>query len=61
MQKEWWETVVFFYRSVILLTFFNQIADFGENMWFVVAMATVAETTAAAVVRQQQLQQLLLS
>ena len=40
---------------------FHQIADFGENTWFVVAMATVAETTAAAVVRQQQLQQLLLS
>ena len=39
---------------------FHQIADFGENTWFVVAMATVAETTAAAVVRQQQLQQLLL-
>ncbi len=51
----------FFIAQSFYSPFFNQIADFGKNTWFVVAMATVAETTAAAVVRQQQLQQLLLS
>ncbi len=50
----------FFIAQSFYSPLFNQIADFGENTWFVVAMATVAETTAAAVVRQQQLQQLLL-
>ncbi len=39
-QKEWWETVVFFDSSVILLTFFNQITVLGENAWFVISQVT---------------------
>ena len=39
-QKEWWETVFFFDNSVILLTFFNRIALFGENAWFVISQLT---------------------